>query len=352
MARTLKVIALAVLFSFLWGVWWATKDKNPLLQPEAAESISVLAPADIFSQNLLDIFRSKGLIVELTVQQDSYNLLREILSPVRNYDVIVFPSTLTDSLQFSNYFSEHFGEKKFDELGVSIDFRSLNFDSENRFLTPLLWVVYGWAIKKADPDFSLLVYAKDDKDKKLAAIPSPELLYGLLQKLSPEAHSYFQTSNEEELTSVLNSFKKKVELKPAYPEEWKNFSAVQVPHTSLQELELQGYTFALPLEKADLVLLLAAFNKKSSKQALGDQFLKILFENKSVKELVAQSQMASVKSHERTETLFADVFQSNYIRSLPISRLGLLSYHEAFEPLFTQFLKENYSAALREKSAP
>lgn len=353
MVRTLKVIIMVVVFSFLWGLWWATKDKNPLLQPSPPEVVNVLAPENLISADLVQLLSKRGLQVNLVTRSDDYELLREILSPSMPYDVMLFPSTLTDSLQLSNYFTESFSEKAFDELKISIDFRSLNFDSENRFLVPLLWVVYGWALKEKDPDFSLKAVIQQKDSGKLAALPNAASLYGLLQKLSPEAHSFFQTSNEDELNSVLTRFQKHVVLRKTENPPWEQQGhTVQVHHTLSPELSLQGWHFALPMEKADLVLMLFGIHKNSVKTAAAKKLLSLLFENKLVKELVTTTSWATVKSHASTKDMLPEVFQSNYIRSLPISRLNILSYHEAFEPLFTEFLKKGYSEVLNESPKP
>lgn len=353
MVRTFKIFLLAVVFSFLWGLWWATKDKIAFLQPAPPESISVLTPEGFLNSELLSLTEAEGLKLDVTTRPDDYDLLREILSPGRTYDVIIFPSTLTASLQLSNYFAENFSEKRFDDLNVSIDFRSLNFDSENRYLAPLLWIVNGWALKNDDPDFSLRAFLQQNGTSSLAAIPTAANLYGILQKLSPEAHSLFQTSNEEELSSVLSRFKKNIGLREQDVGPWAaGDKTLQVPHTLTPELHSHGFVFSLPMEKADLVLALLGISKTSKNPQQADRFVSLIYENRFMKELVKANQWASTKNHERTKTLFPEVFQSNYIRSLPISRLGLLSYHEAFEPLFTQFLKENYSAVLKERPKP
>lgn len=349
MSKSLKVLLLSVFFSFLWGLWWSLRDYMPPIIQSETRLLKVLSVHGIFSPQLIQMAEDNKFLLKINTKTNSYDLLREILSPQTTYDLVIFPSTIGDSIVPSNYFQQAFSEQMYDELSISIDFRSLDFDSENKYTIPLLWGVYAWTFKGEVQGFSLAKEVESGQAKHLYVYPRPASVYSVMQKLYPQSHSFVQTNNREELKAIFTTLSQKIRLRTAsLPSDISEQDLIQIKHTEKEAMTTLGLKVSLPIEKADLDVIIAAVGKDSQVKKDVHEFIKLLFRKSSVEEMTVSSGFATVKV---SDTLsLPEVFKAEAIRTLPISRIQLISHHEAYEPLFTEFLRKSFPKVLDDET--
>lgn len=280
--------------------------------------------------------------IDLHQADTHFEMLREILSHEQQYDVFLFSSFLLDSVISQHYFHEvsSFGIKNLDQ--ISIDFRNLDFDPDNHYLVPILWGVNGWLVppEDADKEFSL-AKAVYSSSQTLQVLPDPAELYMLMKALRPAVQMFVQTGADQELAKELAPLKSSIHVLQL-EEKSSPKSFMEITNGELTPDILKNFSFRLPEEKGHLWLMLAAVAKNSKNASEAAEFIDALLAPQYSKLMATTAHMATTVAALDGDTELPLQKKANFIRALPISRIQLESHHEAFEPVFTGYLKNAY----------
>ena len=136
----LKVLTLAIVFSFGWGLWWGfynLEKKNP--KYKKGPEIRVLSMKGFFTQDFLKEIETKYKINFVLTEKDSdADLLREALSENKNYDLIQIRSFITKSFLLDSVFKP-LDADRIEGQSISIDFKNMGFDPSDKYFVPITW---------------------------------------------------------------------------------------------------------------------------------------------------------------------------------------------------------------------
>jgi hypothetical protein len=349
MRRTIYVLSLAALLSFLVGLWYELErtGRSPLRQRDMVRA-HVLAPRGVFNQEFVESLKAEENIdIILTEAPSTKALLSEILKSHSPYEVIVFPSFLSDSLAYSEYFmplNEAFGRRELRSLveEISVDFLSLGKDPENRYTLPVLWGVNGWLIPEGMTQDRLSLsdlLLRGDSKTTLHLLAEPIEFFGVLAKLRPSLKTWVGTGNAEEFQTEVQSLQGRLKVIPesAPPTAWR-----QIPSGSLDRTTRER--FRLADEKSHLWIQFLALRRGAAIDDNVKDLFKVLYSSKWSEKLAMTSKMAHCGRRINRSSKVGENLKSSFIRQLPISRLELISAHEAYEPLFLGYLKGQYQS--------
>src|SRR5690606_4687283 len=94
---------------------------------------------------------------------------------------------------------------------ISIDFRALDYDPDEKFLVPITWGLNGFVINtKTTENLSeslsdILSYG--DAKKRVSVLPYPEELLAMAAKIKPIIRTWVETGNETELKKEIRSIR-------------------------------------------------------------------------------------------------------------------------------------------------
>lgn len=342
-----KVTFIAVLLSFIWGLWWGFY-RDYKLRPEkwARGQINILAEEGRFTPEFIEKFaRDEQILIHVSTRSTPQQFLRELLAAGDKYDLIEFNSFLADSFILDNIFDEIDRERVSNLENVSIDFQNLNFDPEGRSLIPLFWGVNGFVYNSDKlKEFNSIVEAMAAKAGPIALPPSSVEAYSLAIKLQPIIKTWVNTGNETDLLKDLkalssqfpifsNEISKSLEAGTIVAGQMTNGRAA----TFLQANK--NFRFDVPLEKSNLWIGLVGIPKDSRNKKMAHEVLNRFLQPKWSKELVLTTGEATSNILLDSDSSLLAQQKAQYVRELRLSRFELFYDHETFEPVWMGALR-------------
>jgi spermidine/putrescine transport system substrate-binding protein len=353
--RTIKVILLAVLFSFLWGAWWgfySLESKKP--RSQRGEALRVLAQKGVFPTSFVEKMEDQaGVRWQLTEKSTEMELLREALSYNKQYDLIFIPSYVAKSFLIDNVFLP-LDMNEIPELAeVSVDFKNLEFDPDNRHLLPLSWGLNGFLINSKSISLSSEDFSELFVDKaKVSVLPSPTEIFSLALKMKPIIKTWVETGQIEELQKDLKPLAARLTIVRADPrEDLKNEKLQAGQLTNGQAANWVGdgsaFRFVLPRERATLWLTLMGVSRGCKDPDRAHQILNLLLKEDQQIQLMKSNEHAAVRQ-KIDEKKLPLLQRAEFIRQVPLSRVELFIHHEALEPTWIQAIKKEWPETFRD----
>ncbi|MEQ1665254.1 MAG: extracellular solute-binding protein [Bdellovibrionales bacterium] len=347
MKRYLKILLLAVFFSFGWGIWWGfykLELQNPKIK--TGPEVQILALRGFFTKDFLKSFEEKYhihlVITEKTTEND---LLRTALSQNSDFDLIQITSYLTQSFLIENVFQplDHSLVSRFND--ISVDFKSLDYDPSNKLLVPLSWGISGFVIhsKKISPEMTDL----NDlftPSLKTSVLNSPIELYNLAVKFKPIIKTWVETGQKQSLSSTLHELKTVFKVFSNNPTEEilsGSLDAGQISNGEAAELIKKNpeFKFILPKERAPLWISMIGLSHRTQNVDRAQTVLNLLLKPDINTELIKSNKQATVLTTLNSSNLPA-LQKASYIREVPLAKVELYVNHEAFEHTWTDALDD------------
>lgn len=350
MPRYLKILIVAVMFSFIWGTWWGFLKNNKNVHKMFNKgSIRLLAKKDFFPADWIkSIEKSENIEIHLTEKDSDGDLLREMISHFSEYDVMQFSSFMARSFIFSNIFQKLDQERIPRMKNISVDFIHLDYDSANDFVLPLTWGLSGFLIhsKKlslTDETLKELIGVQS----KLAVINSPVEIFNLALKLKPILKTWVETGQLNELANLAKELRSTLTPVPSdYREKIYagDFSSVQM--YSGQAARWVGgesqYRFMLPQDRGVLWLALLGVSRAAKNPTAANDFIQMALKEKHSESLVKKTEQATVLQTLNSSDLLL-MQKAEFLRKVPLSRVELYIDHEALDPVWSQVYKKEWN---------
>jgi spermidine/putrescine transport system substrate-binding protein len=343
--RFFKVFLLTVLFSFGWGAWWGfynLESQKP--DYKKGKKIRFLAVQGYFQPDFLKVYEKKnGLQVILTEKPTEIETLREAMSRPQDYDVIQLNSFVSKSFILDNVFAQI----DFDEIpkfsDVSIDFKNLDYDADNRYLVPTSWGFNGFVIN------SKLVSLKNETLSELLEV------YSLVVKLKPIIKTWVETGQTSQLNKELSDVKSKISLLLDDPRPMLSDGKLLVAQLSNGKAaklfsDQQSYRYVLPIERASLWVSFVGISRDASNFDLAYKAVNALLKADMNQLLVTTNEQASVLDSLNSSQL-PMLQKAQFIRKVPLSRVELYINHESVEPTWQQIVQKEWPKSVTEKSS-
>ncbi len=348
-----KVTFIAVLLSFIWGLWWGFyRDYKLRPQKWARGEIHILAEEGRFTPAFIEKFaRDEEIMLRITTKSSPQEFLRELLSSRGKYDLIELSSFFIDSFIIENVFDEIDRDRVTNFENVSIDFQNLNFDPEGRNLLPLFWGVNGFVFNQDKiKEFDSIAAILNSQSGAVALSPSSVEAYSLAIKLSPIIKTWVNTGNQPDLLKDLKALSLKF---PVFSSEIENgltagtLAAGQMTNGKAANFlkENQKFQFQLPIEKANLWIGLVGLTKDSQNKKLAQEVMNRFLMPKWSKELVLTTSEATTNNLLDTDPVILPQQKAQFVRELRLSRFELFYDHETLEPVWMSALRQVFPAA-------
>jgi len=349
-SRTIKILILAIVFSFLWGAWWGFFSLNKS-RPKIKKGpvVRVLAPSTVFTPAFIEYFEKKQNVqLEVTQKDSDLGLLREALSNNRQYDLIVIHSFIAKSFLIENVFAKieikqlsHFDD-------ISVDFKSLGFDQDNRHLLALSWGLNGFLVNAQEVSLDQETLAELFQLKpKVSLLNSPAEIFNLVSKVAPIIKTWVDTGQKESLEDELEK------LRPQFSkfaadgrQQLKDKKVTIAQMTNGQAAKLVGegsfYRYVLPRERATLWLNLVGVSRGAQDLNLAHKVMNQLLDKEMQKKLILTNEQATVLTSLNQDTEIPMLQKAHFIRQVPLSRVELFIHHEALEPTWIEALRKKW----------
>lgn len=350
MNKYLRILFFAVLFSFVWGAWWAIynlEKSEPLYK--SGPVIRLLAIHGVFSRRFLEEFQ-KNNYVQLTITEKDSELevLREALSKNTEYDLIQINSFISKSFMLENVFVPLENERLPQLQDISVDFKNLDFDPDNKYLAPLSWGLNGFLVNTKQVSLSAETLNEIlDLKAKFTFLSSPIELFSLAVKLKPIVKTWVETGQKTELQKDLKEIRARIGVLSGSPLEKIRDGTLQVAQaTNGQAAKLiaqdSSYKFILPKERATLWLSLIGVSRGAADLKFTHHVLNQLLDAATNRQLVESNDQASVLNSLNSSDL-PDLQKASFIRQVPLSRVDLFINHEALEQTWLEAIRKEWT---------
>lgn len=359
MKQFVQVVCLALLFSFLWGLWWGFySDKKD--QPERSPTgvVNVLSLKGYLTEEFLNhLQKNHKLRVNLTEKETELELLRSMvtlsarptLTQGESYDVVIFPSLITTSFLIENLFLP-LDTRKIDNLNdISVDFKRLSFDPNGEYLLPVFWGLNGFVYRKdkvSDP-YSLVELLEERRfNRRISFLPSSAEVYHWASTLRPIISTWVGMGSVTELRGVMREIRSEFsdfEKDPIKRLESESLWLAQLESgraTSLLSKE-EEFGYFLPKEGATLWVAMAGVSRISQNKALAFEFINNLL-NPSLSQKWVEENLQATVLNSLNESSLPQTQKANYIRKVHLSRIKLLLNNEIYEPTWNVTLQNAF----------
>lgn len=348
-----KVTFIAVLLSFIWGLWWGFyRDYKLRPQKWARGEIHILAEEGRFTPEFIAKFaEEEEIMLRITTRSTPQEFLRELLSARGKYDLIEINSFLIDSFIIENVFDEYDRERVANYENISIDFQNLNFDPEGRHLLPIFWGVNGFVYNSERlKEFDSIEGSLAAQAGPIAIPPSSVEAYSLAVKMSPIIKTWVNTGNQPDLLKDLKALSTKF---PIFSNDIEKgltdgtIAAGQMTNGKAAKFlaGTKNFQFHLPAEKSNLWIGLIGMTKDSRNKKLAQEVLNRLLTPKWSKQLVLSTAEATPNGLLDADPEILPQQKAQYVRELRLSRFELFYDHETFEPVWMGALRQVFPAA-------
>jgi spermidine/putrescine transport system substrate-binding protein len=346
----LKVLALVVLFSFLWGAWWGfyrVEKSNPASQ--LRDSVRVLVIKNYLPASFVAEFERENKIKLLITEKESdLDILREALSRNENYDLILIRSFIAKSFIIDNILTPLFDDNGNHLLRnltqISVDFKNIDYDPDNKYLIPITWGLNGFVVNAQKVILREETLDEIFANKALSVFQSPVELFHLSTKLKPIIKNWVETGQSAELARDLKEFKgvfNRFSNNPAALIENGTLDIGQITNGQVARLieKNPALRFVLPKDRSTLWIYHLAVSRGAVDVENAIFVLNELLEPRWSQKLVALNEQATVLDS-LNESPLPNLMKSRYIRQVQLSRVELFINHEALEPLWTTAIDE------------
>ncbi len=340
---------MAVFMSFVWGLWWGFyQDVKTRPYSWGRGEIRVLAEEGHFTQGFIDRFsRAEKIILKVTTKATPQELLRELLSHHQDYDLIQFSSFLADSFILENVFDEVHDDDINNFSNISVDFKNLGFDPENRFVIPLFWGVNGYVYNSKEikePDSIIELMANEKVRPKVSFLPSPVELYSIATHLKPIVKTWVNTGNQDGVNQELKTVKNAIAQFEGAPfESLKSGKLVvsQVANGDAAKFlsENPDFKYFVPEERANLWVAVIGISRDSKNKKLAEDAIGRMLSNKWNQYLVKTANRATVLSSLNSSKDILPLQKSQFVREIRLSRFELFYDRETYEPVWNAAIK-------------
>lgn len=349
MKKNLQILALAVLFSFLWGIWWSYyKLEKETPQYSSSEEIRILAYKGVFKPQFIEFFQKKRAIkIVLTEKNSDGDILREALSRNSEYDLIQMSSFISKSFIVDNVFAPLEFNEISNFLNVSVDFKSLDFDLDNHHFIPISWGLNGFILNAKK--ISLVDESLDEIlsfKSKVSVLPSPTELLNLSMKIKPIIKTWVETGQSEALKKDLQDLKLKFSALLIDPREKVldgTYDVAQMSSGYAAKILSRdsGYRFVLPKERATLWINLIGVSRGARDKELAFLVINDLLNDDINQKFVELNEQATPLETLNQSSLPL-LQKASFIRQVPLSRVELFINHEALESTWLESLRREW----------
>lgn len=349
MKHSLKVLVLAVPLSFFFGSWWGfykvRKEASAGRAP--TQEIHLLTQKGFLPQDIVaELSAACGAKIKVTEANSDLALVNEAFSNIQNYDVLEVSSAQAVFLEEAHKLLTLNREKITAWPTISVDFKNLEYDPDNRFVVPIEWGVDGQIYKKRylpQKPSSLAQLLNDQRlAKKISLKPSSVEIFSLLRRLGFDLDQWLRDGQTDAIVAQLKKLastvlfsRKPLTTQLASDSIW----VIQAPLAKALPLihgqSSLGYFF--PQEKATLWVKTLAISAKAPHRRTAYQIINYLLKPKVAARMAQETQTATTLT--RVEGLNPEL-QASYLRQLPLSRVELVVHHLAFQPLWNTLLKQ------------
>jgi spermidine/putrescine transport system substrate-binding protein len=348
--RYVKVLFFAVFLSFVWGLYWGYyQDYKARPESWAKGELHILAEAGRFDPAFVEKFsRAEKIILRVTEKETPQELLRELLSHHQDYDLVQFSSFLADSFLLENLLEEIDDTRFRNAKNISIDFKNLSFDPENRFLIPLFWGVNGYVYNSEAlpaPDSLTDILNNPTLRPKVALMASPVELYTLATQFRPIIKTWVNTGNQQGVNQELKAVKEKlgpIRQLPLEELKKKDLIAAQIANGDAAVFlqENSQFKYFVPVERANLWVGVIGIMKESRKKKFAEQAINRLLSDEWNSQLIKSSNEATVLASLNSDHTLLPLQKAQFVREIRLSRFQLFYDREAYEPLWSASIKE------------
>lgn len=345
----IKVLALVIVFSFIWGAWWGFY-RLEKLRPSIKykDSVRVLTLKNYLHPDFVLFFEKKNRIkLNISEKNTDLEILREALSNNRHYDLILINSFIAKSFIIDNVLtplSEN-GDSIINRLSdISVDFKGMDYDPENKYLVPITWGLNGFLIDAQKISLKTETLHELLSANEVSVFTSPVELFNMITKLKPIVKNWVETGQSDELDRELKELRtrfKKFSDDPRLLLKDNSLDVGQITNGQAADLVGQGsnYRFVLPKERATLWIyswgISRGVNDLNTTAYVLNEFLLAEINEK----LVRSNEHASTLSTLNDSSLPL-LRKASFIRHVPLSRVELFINHEALEPIWNNAIDD------------
>lgn len=344
------MLGLVVLFSFMWGAWWGFyKVEKSSPAGHFKNAVRVLAVKDFFMPAFVNSFEKTNHVrLQITEKQSDLEVLREALSRNADYDLILIRSYIAKSFIIDNVLTaltddagRHMVEKMND---ISIDYKGMDFDPDNKYLVPITWGLNGFVINAEKVSLTTELLSEMLTDHVTAVMSSPIEIFNLATKLKPIIKNWVETGQIEELNKDLKELKSFFKKFADDPRELILKNQVEVAQiTNGQAASLlaknAGLRFVLPKDRATMWVYYLGVSRGVRDIDTAVHVINKLLQAHISEKLVVTSEQATVLDSLNASQLPL-MQKAQFIRQVPLSRVELFINHEALEPTWNSAVYE------------
>ena len=344
----LKVLTLAIVFSFGWGLWWGfynLEKKNP--KYKKGPEIRVLSMKGFFTQDFLKEIETKYKINFVLTEKDSdADLLREALSENKNYDLIQIRSFITKSFLLDSVFKP-LDADRIEGQSISIDFKNMGFDPSDKYFVPITWGINGFLVRDDKKLIKESLEELTSNQAQFSVLPSFVELLHLLTKIRPVVKNWLETGQTEELSKDLKQLKTKIaKFSPDPRAELleKKLDLAQISNGQAAAFIKQNpqFRFVLAKEGSTLWINLLGVSQGVKNEQRTYDVINLLLRDEVNKKLILSNEQATTLNS-LNDVDIPPLLKANYIRQVPLSRVDLFVNGEGIEPLWIQAVKKEWS---------
>lgn len=345
-----KISSLVVIFSFIWGAWWGLYHKEKMYPSiHYKNSIRILTLKDYLHSDFIASFEKNNKIdLIITEKKTDIEILREALSGNRNYDLILISSFIAKSFIIDNVLTPLYADNahSIDRLpNISIDFKGMDYDPDNKYLIPITWGLNGFLINNQKISLTTETLQEILSTPALSVLTSPVELFSLSTKLKPIIKNWVETGQNKELHLDLKELRtqfKKFLDDPRPQIKSGNLNVAQITNGQAAALVNQGpsYRFVLPKDRATLWIYSWGVSRGANDLKTAVHVLNQFLLPTTSEQLVRLNEQATTLDTLNNSDLPL-LQKAAFIRQVPLSRVELFINNEALEPIWNDAIQND-----------
>ncbi len=350
MINSWKGLFFLIPFSFLLGVGWGLKLTENKNESKHLGHLKVLTEKNFIPQVVIDDFESKHNIkIHITLAQNSFDLIKKILNPKNNFDLVQGATYNSNFIKSSKYKLKLDFDRIKNSKNISSDFSQLNNDFF-KIAMPVLWDIDFFVKDKQIRATSLKTMMSEKKlTPKLYISSEPDDIYFLSTRLGYVIKQWVKTGQTQKIQTALQHFFKKTSfLPPKAPLESSKNIVFQTNIKNGHDFVKLNDRFEvfLPDEKATLMIFTFSINEATTKLDLSYKFLNYLLTKEG------SQYMSQANNHPTVNLTLKNKnnpqMQANFLRHIQLSKITVPYSHFGYESTWIEALKGlNHKLRLR-----